>query len=299
MRASLGIWMAAGALTLGAGASAHAADYDAREWGVLDLQDGGGTLRTEAPPQPRERIVKAPVLYFTTRDRQPFSLTVSFPHGSPLETYPQALTAAASLAWTRVEFVGEGATPTAAPVPDCAAGLVQALGQVAAAPLLARGQATRFLYYEALAELEAPLTARWDGQRLILSNRGTAAIGPISVSTNDGSWLRSELGYASWKALKPGASATLDLQPDDQAAAFPDLRRWGFADAEAAAFEAYWRMPLLHPRRQHPWAKALYRLPPPLCDQVAQLGFDPAPKALTRALFVLQDLPPRPRPGRP
>jgi hypothetical protein len=275
------------------------ADFDAREWGVLDLRDGEvGILGTLPPPSLKEHIVRAPVIYFSTRDQKPFSLTVRFPNGHPVEDFPQAVSTGASLVWNDVVFASVSQAGSATrETPACLRPLAGVLGQVGAAPLLVRGQTTRFLYYEGAVSLTPPLKAEWVGQRLRLTNISDQPIGPISVSTGYAfRFVRVDQGYASLARLDSGKSAVLGLSPSQDAAAFPNLRQMGFPNDEAEAFDVCWRAAVIEPLRQHPWARVFYRLSAPTCERVSSLEFDPPARQVTRALFVIQALPPRPRP---
>ena len=59
------------------------------------------------------------------------------------------------------------------------------------------------------------------------------------------------------------------------------LRELGFTEKETRSFESLWQNSFLK------FGKLIYRLPQSECDRRIRLKFDPEPKKISRALYVL------------
>lgn len=271
---------------------APAADYEVREWGViLGCGDGGDYFLTSRPIQ--ITYVKEPVLYFHSRDKRPFSLKVTFNQGTPTETYPAAVKNGNVIQWEHVSFpakaepiITKGLTmETLVPFNE----IIDTLNKVDADEIESGGTKARFLFYEGEMPFvnSVKMTVDPQSQEVILVNTGSYPILDLFVIVRDplnagGFLIQKDIFSSYLPQLQPGE--TVRLKPELVKATLDfakPLRELGFTEKEARSFEALWQNSFLN------FGKLIYRLPQSECDRMIGLEFDPAPKKISRALYVM------------
>jgi hypothetical protein len=280
--------LAAGeAAPVGSSAVVKTADYEVHEWGVLvGCASGQDYLLTSRPV--RITVVKEPVLYFHSRDKQSFSLKVTFNQGTPTETYPVAVKNGNTIQWDHVAF----------PAPVVTKGLkldvdlvpfneiVNTLNQVDADEVESGGTKAKFLFYEGEMPFVNQVQSTYDsksGEVVIVNNSSYPVCDLFAIVPVAGALpFQKEFLTAYAPQLKPGATIRvkpeLAKQPVDFAKPLRDL---GFTVKESASFAALWENSFLNS------GKLVYRLPQAECDRLIKLDFNPQPQKISRALFVL------------
>lgn len=267
-------------------------DYEVHEWGVIvGCDDSGDYFLTSRPMQ--ITYVKEPVLYFHSRDKRPFSLKVTFNQGTPTETYPAAVKNGNVIRWERVSFpaaaepmITKGlAVESLVPLDE----IIDTLNRVDADEIESGGTKARFLFYEGEMPFanQVKMTVDSKTQEVILVNTGGYPVLDLFVivrdSLNAGGFLFQPDIFSSYlPQLQPGETVRLKPELVKVMLDFAKpLRELGFTEKEARSFEALWQNSFLN------FGKLIYRLPQSECDRRIGLEFDPEPKKISRALYVL------------
>ncbi|MGE5559123.1 MAG: hypothetical protein ACM3WV_11040 [Bacillota bacterium] len=270
----------------------RAGDYEVHEWGVIvSCDDGGNGILTSRPM--RITVVKEPVLYFHSQDKRPFSLKVTFNRGTPTETYPAAVKKGNIIEWKRVSFPAETkavitkglAVDSLVPFDE----IIDTLNDTDADAIETGGTKARFLFYEGETPFKNPvkMTTAPRTQEVIVSNTGSYPVLDLFVILRDplstgGFLFQPDISAFYLPRLQPGE--TVRLKPE-QAGSTPDfarlLQELGFTEKEARSFEVLWQDSFLK------YGKLVYRLPEEECDRMIKLEFNPQPKKINRALYVL------------
>jgi hypothetical protein len=269
------------------------ADYEVHEWGVLvGCEDGPDYLLTSRPM--RVTVVKEPVLYFHSRDQQPFVLKVTFNQGKPTETYPAAVKDDGNaVRWDRVAF---SAPVKAAPVVTKGLKLdldlvpfneiVNTLNNVDADEVESGGTKAKFLFYEGEMPFTNQVKSVYDPQsrEVTVVNQGSYPVFDLFVIVPVTGDLPFEKEFLTAYApqLRPGETIRLKAERAKEPVDFArPLRDLGFTASESASFAALWENSILNNGR------LVYRLPREECDRMITLDFNPQPQKISRALFVL------------
>jgi hypothetical protein len=277
---------------VGSPAVVKTADYEVHEWGVLvGCESATDYLLTSRPV--RITIVKEPVLYLHSRDKQPFSLKVTFNQGTPTETYPVAAKNGNTIQWDRVAFP---APVKAAPVVTKGLKLdvdlvpfneiVNTLNQVDADEVESGGTKAKFLFYEGEMPFVNQIKSTYDpkSQEVTLINQGSYPVFDLFAIVPVAGDLPFQKKFLTAYApqLKPGETIRVKPELAKQPVDFAKpLRELGFTAKEGASFEALWQNSFLNS------GKLVYRLPQAECDRMIKLDFNPQPQSISRALFVL------------
>lgn len=265
------------------------ADYEVHEWGVMAGCDGGDEYLLTSRPL-RAVVVKEPVLYFHSRDRQPFSLKVTFARGFPTETYPAGEKRDNTVQWKRVSFAEDGAGATKGlwertePVPLDE--ILGTLGDVDADEIFCNGVRSRFLFYEGEMPFANNIACTFapGGREAVVANNGEYPVLDIYVicPAAGASPFRDDHLLAYLPQLKAGQKARVGLKPVTGRIDFArPLRELGFTEKESKSFESLWHDSFME------YGRLLYRLPGEECARSIELEFEPRPKRIARALFVL------------
>jgi hypothetical protein len=267
-------------------------DYVVREWGVIVGCDGGENgILTSRPMQ--ITVVKEPVLYFHSRDKRPFSLKVTFNRGTPTETYPAAAKNGNVIEWKRVSFPAKtkaaitkgSAMNSLVPFEE----IIDTLNDTDADEIESGGTRARFLFYEGEMPFKNPVKLATDSrtQEVVVTNTGNYPVLDLFVIRRDpldagGPLFQPDISSSYLPRLQPGE--TVRLKPE-LAKKTPDfarpLRELGFTKKEARSFETLWQDSFLN------YGKLVYRLPEEECNRMIKLEFNPQPKKINRALYVL------------
>ena len=272
-----------------AGDADRVADYEVHEWGVIAGCDGGGDYFLTSRPL-QVVVVREPVLYFHSRDRQPFSLKVRFARGVPTLTYPSTRIKGDTVEWARVSFtehaagVTKGLRPETGHVP--LEEILERLNDVDADEISYNGVRSRFLFYEGGMPFANNIacTIAPGGREAVVVNNGDYPVLDLFVIHAVAGALpfRDDHLFAYLPQLNAGEKVQVGLEPVRGRVDFAEpLRKLGFTAKEAESFEALWHDSFLE------YGKLVYRLPGEECDKLIELRFDPRPKKIARALFVL------------
>jgi len=279
----LGVFLA---VVLPSAGTDRVGDYEVHEWGVLaGCDDGEAYLLTSRPfltsHPPGMVVVKEPVLYFHSRDGGPFSLKVSFRAGTPTETYPVGEKNGRTVQWKKVSFVKAAGTTKGlfdfwdSTIPVSLEKIIPTLNDVDADEIVYNGTKSRFIFYEG----EVPFTNKVafqpaaGGREVVVANNGEYPVFDLYVFLSpDRAAYLPRLDAGAKVKVAPGKAETDFAAP---------LKKLGFTDKEAAAFAGLWEDSFLW------FGRLVYRLAEEECDGLVELEFDPRPKKLVRALYVL------------
>jgi hypothetical protein len=267
-------------------------DYKVHEWGVIvGCADGGEGVLTSRPL--RITVVKEPVLYFHSRDRLPFSLKVVFNRGTPTETYPAAARNGNVIEWERVSFptktkaaVTKGLSMNSlVPLEE----IIDTLNDTDADEIESGGTRARFLFYEGEMPFKNPVKLATDPrtQEVVVTNTGNYPVLDLFVIRRDpldagGPLFQPDISSSYLPRLQPGETVRLKPETAREMLDFAKpLRGLGFTEKEARSFETLWQDSFLN------YGKLVYRLPEKECNRMIKLEFNPQPKKISRALYVL------------
>lgn len=266
------------------------ADYEIHEWGVLaGCNNHTNYFNTSRPL--KVYAIREPVIYVHSRDKQPFSLDVTFLAGTPTDTYPPASVKNNVVSWHQVTFPNREALSVRSiprdrfvPLKD----IMNALSDVDSDTLLYEGQTSKFLFYEGEVAFTNRVLAMVDplGSTVVISNAGPFAVYDVLLThpgeqTGPLPFHRQSL-IATIARLDATQSATIMLTArTNQVSFIPQLEALGFTEAEARSFNTLWQ----HPMTQI--GNLTYRLSDEECNQLTSLAFDPMPRRCIRALYVV------------
>ena len=231
--------------------------------------------------------METPVIYFYADAPATVSVRVRFPDGVLSEWYPRAKRTRNTLRWPRVAVLPDStatlpreetpshyypARETDAAIVRCHAG--------------AKAQFEKFLFYRGVGSFDLPLSARLEGEQVIVQNGGDIALGTVIVIASDG----NAVGHRT--ATLAGGEVTVDRPATsaDGLTVLEDALRTvlvgeGLFAREAQAMIDTWRTT---------WSEAglrvLYVVPRQLTDAVLPLAINPAPAALVRVLVGRAEL---------
>ncbi len=271
----------------------NVADYEVYEWGVfVGCDDAPGDYLLTSRPM-RITYVKEPVLYFHSRDKRPFSLKVTFNQGTPTETYPVAEKSSNVIQWKGVSFPAEAEpvitkgliTEDFVPLDE----IIGTLNNVDADEIEYGGTKARFLFYEGEMPFANPVKMTVDPQtqEVTLVNTGSYPVLDLFVLVQNpldtGVLLFEPNIFSSYlPQLQPGETVRVKPELAELMIDFAKpLRKLGFTGKEIRSFVSLWQESFLE------YGKLVYRLPQSECDRMIGLEFDPKPKKISRALYVL------------
>ena len=268
------------------------ADYEVHEWGVIaGCDEAKDYFLTSRPLQ--VTIVKEPVLYFHSNDKKPFSLKVTFNQGFPTDTYPIAERDGNVLQWKRVSFT-EDAAPVSKGLGEVEGHvplreIIDTLNDVDADEIYCNGVKSRFLFYEGEIPFANKIECIYgpDSRDVSVVNHGDCTVFDLFIISQESlgtvvNFFQKDSLVAYLPQLKPGEKARVKLELVTKKVDFAkSLRDLHFTDKEIKSFESLWDDPFLR------YGKLVYRLPQDECDRMIRLEFEPRPKKIVRALYVL------------
>ncbi|MCK4491898.1 MAG: hypothetical protein KAU03_04690 [Candidatus Altiarchaeales archaeon] len=272
--------------------------FELHEWGVLAGCPESDTFFVTGRPK-QVLLVKQPVIYIHSRNKEPFNLTVTFNSGRPTDTYPQALVEESGVVgWRDVQVVDEcdvaGGLKAAGFVPLEA--IIGTLNDVDADCLDVSGVRERFLFYEGELEFKNKISVDYSfklGRATFRNNGDHPAYNLIlAASTRGGHAFSPEVYSASVSKLLLGQEETVDFveeTPDDEVLR-NDLVTLGFTSREAGAFAGLWGQSFFYPGNRAGFANLVYRLSEEEYDEMISLEVAPQPEEIIRTLYVLVDV---------
>lgn len=238
--------------------------------------DTAGTVRMETP-----------VIYFYSDVRQVVSVAVEFPGGLITEWYPRARLGTNGIQWPRVTILPE----VSARLPHGRqASHYYSARETDAAVVRVRGakraQYEKFLFYRGVGTFALPVTARRDGEQVVVSVAGGQPIAQVMLFERRG----TDVGHRT-AAVAAGdtvvacptlAATSLDAFEDELRG---QLTAAGLYEREAQAMLETWRTT---------WSedglRVFYLVPREVTDAVLPLTITPAPSEVVRVLVGRAEL---------
>ncbi len=244
-------------------------------------------------------LVKQPVIYIHSRNKESFNLTVTFNSGRPTDTYPQApVEESGVVGWRDVEVVDEcvavGGTKAAGFVP--LEEIISTLNNVDADCLDVSGVRERFLFYEGELEFENKIGVEYSfesGKATFRNNGDYSVHNLILTASTEGEHSFSPKIYSALVSLLlPGGEETVDFveKTPDETVLKDDLVSLGFTSREAGAFAGLWGQSFFYPTNRAGFANLVYRLSEEEYDEMISLEVAPQPEKIIRTLYVLVDV---------
>ncbi|MEA1924290.1 MAG: hypothetical protein U9M95_00315 [Candidatus Altiarchaeota archaeon] len=272
--------------------------FELHEWGVLaGCPESELYFVTSRPKQ--LYMVRQPVIYIHSVNKEPFDVVVSFRKGKPIDTYPPAVSDKFTiLHWENVQIVD-----------DCnivrgvkAAGfvplqeIITTLNDVDADCLQVGGVRERFLFYEGELEFENRVDVDYDlsSMTATLTNNGDYPVYNLILSLSaEGTHAFSPQVYAGIvDKLSPGEERIVHLSDKrlDGSILEGDLMSLGFTESEAKSFAALWADSFFYPANTPGFANLVYRVSEEEYGSMISLKVSPEPEEMVRTLYVLVDL---------
>jgi hypothetical protein len=276
--------------TLLAGTNIVAGDYEIHEWGVLAGCKADTNYFSTSRPM-KVYTIREPIIYVHSKDRQSFSLKVTFSNGVPTDTYPPAAVSNNTVSWQNVRIAEEKALvartiprETFVPLKD----IMGILSDADSDLISCEGQTSKFLFYEGEIPFVNKVVARMNptNKTIVVSNFGAFAVYDVMLiqpgpQSGPLSFMR-QLFMIHVNRLDANQSVEATPAPlTNQFSFASQLVNLGFTEKEAASFNNLWHQPFLQ------MGNILYRLSEEECDQLTSLAFEPKPRKSLRALYVV------------
>jgi len=268
------------------------ADYLVHEWGVISGCEEEWLISSR-PERTNYAIDKLPVLYIHAGNLTEFSLKVSFPDGHPTETYPKAVVSGNTIEWNnvRIESRSELSEEKALVSLDS---LMPILNSVDADQLNYNGKKSNFLYYEGEGKFEEKTTIEFipGGKKAIVSNNFPHPIYNVGVAVSRSTEIEPTQLMVAWVSeIEPWGEEVVELK---EANSYPELKTkmeaLGFTDKESEAFESIWTETFFAPKENGSFLRVFYLLPRFAVEKIARLEFEPEPKKVLRAIWVVKEV---------
>ncbi|HKP86266.1 MAG TPA: hypothetical protein VJZ26_09225 [Blastocatellia bacterium] len=229
--------------------------------------------------------METPVLYFYADNETTVSVRVDFPRGKVTEWYPQARTVYANnsgsgIDWGRITVL-PGAQE-AFPVESGAQHYYAARETDAATVRICGEEETqheKFLFYRGVGNFDLPLTARLEGERIVVKNKGGKDLSKFILFENrDGNigYRIHDLFGGKVAIEHPAPGQTIDELARDLESL---LVAAGLYEKEAKAMIKTWRDSWFEEG-----TRIFYILPRKTTDAILPITIDPAPSELARVL---------------
>jgi hypothetical protein len=259
------------------------------EWGVLVGCIADTSYFMTSRPE-MVSMVREPVIYIHSSDKDSVTLQAKFAAGKPTVTYPAAVVDDSTVTWENVGFdASKRLTPLDSTDHVSLDSIIDELSDVDADMLDYNGHITNFLFYEGVIPFENRVTVVFNGDssEATLTNVGNYAVYDVHVAT------ASHVSSAVTR-LNPGLSDTVTLnQYSDFNHFTQQLTTYGFTQKEAEAFSLLWRRPFHFPDAYLPDdndVNLVYRLSQEEYDQLIELTVTPTPDVVLRVLYILVHL---------
>jgi hypothetical protein len=226
--------------------------------------------------------METPVIYFYADRQETVSVRVGFPAGLISEWYPRAKWRRGGIRWPRVAVLPDStATLLREPAPSHYYPARETDAALVRCRSGKRAQVEKFLFYRGVGSFDLPVSARLDGDRVVVRNAGPTDIRSVLVIASDG----TDVGHASATVGADDVTVDRPVPSPEGLAALEDALRAvlvgeGLFEREAQAMIDTWRTT---------WSQAgvrvLYVVPRALTDAVLPLAIAPKPAALVRVLI--------------
>jgi hypothetical protein len=252
--------------------------------------DSGNTWRGLRYPSKSGMAVRVrmetPVLYFYSQNEMSVAIKVSFPSGRITEWYPTAKVNAGDITWSDVRLM-PGAQlyfPN-----DFSQNHYYPARETDAASLqVRRGEETeqeRFLFYRGVGDFALPLSAKLDGDKVVVTNVGGERVRKLVLFENRNGkigYRMTELNSAEATVNRPQLNGDLGGLRNELKSL---LMNEGLFEKEAEAMLNTWR---------NSWfeegLRAFYLMPRKTTDAVLPIDVSPQPNTLVRVLVGRTEL---------
>ena len=275
------------------------------ERNVLFVTNGTNRVRVSSKLTPTRtwlQRMETPVIYFYADAPMRADVTVDFPDGEVTEWFPRVASFGPRGGVKRsfVRWAGVNITPASADagraLPADKSGSHYYAARETDAALVTveppfptgRPETDKFLFYRGVGNFKAPLHARFDGDKLVLLNRGGDELPHLFVLEVRGSVARTmtlpglsgggdvAVALPAGKGFRP----LIEVRAEISAAMEKVLAQSGLYPREAAAMVKTWADSWF----SEPGMRVLYTLPRAWTDRVLPLKLDPAPRELVRVM---------------
>jgi hypothetical protein len=225
--------------------------------------------------------METPVLYFYSGNEMDVSVKVDFPKGKITEWYPQARGVDTNIDWGRIKIMPAAAVNLPVdysdshyyPARETDAAAVQVCGKDKPA------EQEKFLFYRGVGTFALPLSVRFAGEKIVLTNSGKDEIAHLIVFENRG----GKIGYRRYDAFTGEATSERPALDKKMSSLLEELKgiliSSGLYEKEAAAMIKTW---------QSSWfeegMRVFYVLPRQTTDAVLPITIEPRPAELVRVL---------------
>ena len=266
-------------------------DYEIHEWGVLIGCNKNDNYFNTSRPKLRFDV-KQPVIYVHSNDKIPFNLKVIFNDGKPTSVYPETKISENTTGWNFVNF--EEVRKKNKETPDTLGfkklgEIMDTLNNVDADRLFYKNTSSNFLYYEGEMKFENRIDTKINAMKneVVVTNNFTYSVYNVILSTATGGYMHPVYLCGKIDEITPGGTFTVNLIPFQSVNWINDLTSIGFTNLEASAFSNLWGGPFLEKSNANDWVNLIYRIPQEELEKMITLKFDPIPKKILRALYVL------------
>jgi hypothetical protein len=276
--------------------SISATGYEIHEWGVmLGCATDNNFFNTSRPEM--QTIIKQPVVYVHSENKQPFSLKVTFNTGKPTSVYPPTEINSNITEWKNVHFEefekrvmekSDFDTNRLRPLKE----IMGVLNDVDADRLVYNGTSSNFLFYEGEMGFENKIEATYEPAKgeVTFKNNFAYTVYNVVFSSMTGDFIHPNYIYARAEKINPDETVVVKTANDEMGIWTRDLITLGFSDREASSFSKLWERPFMEKSNSGNWKNLIYRIPQEELEKMITLQFDPVPKKVIRTLYVLVSL---------
>jgi hypothetical protein len=272
------------------------ADYEVHEWGVMVGCANDKTFFNTSRPE-IQTIVKQPVVYIHSNNKVPFSLKVTFNTGKPTSVYPLTVIDGNITEWNNIKFqeVNKGIrenpeidTNNLRPLKE----IMNTLNDVDADMLFYNKSSSNFLFYEGEMDFENKIEATYDAVKgeVTFKNNFPFDVNNVVYSSATGDFMHPHYICGKADIVKSNETAVVKLTNMEPGYWTKDLTSLGFSDREGNSFSRLWEGPFLEKTNQANWSNLIYRIPQEQLEKMITLEFNPTPKKVIRALYILISL---------
>jgi hypothetical protein len=134
-------------------------------------------------------------------------------------------------------------------------------------------------------QLDAKINAMKN--EVVVTNNFTYSVYNVVLSTVTNGHIHPVYLCGKIDEIKPGETLTVQLSNSQTVNWVDDLTSIGFTNLEASTFSNLWGKPFLEYSNANDWVNLIYRIPQEELEKMITLKFNPTPKKIIRALYVL------------
>lgn len=249
---------------------------------VYTQENGGYRFRANKDSLKARIRMETPVIYFYTDKEQEVTVNVDFPKGKVTEWYPHARSYDNGINWGRiklmpdanVQFLRENEDSHYYPARETDAVPLRVCGQHGK-----KDEHEKFLFYRGIGNFDLPLTAKLNGEQVVLGNRNKEIITNMIVFENRG----GRVGFSFIPSLFGEISVNRPALNQPLESVLMELERTliaqGLYQKEAQAMIKTWRDSWFEEG-----LRVFYILPNKLTDEILPLKIEPKPQEVVRVM---------------